>query len=298
MPVNATDEQLRTAWRRAVRRTHPDYGGDVDQFHAVTAAWDVLSSPASRAAYDRSAGLNGSPDTTATAASQPAPAPRRTRPAPRQPTEVRYAPPLSSGPLTVGEIIVDAETARRVLHGTAPTAGVLRGRRTARLQRATVEMLRTRVAPVLPATRILQGLRIRHGAFSTVRLDTLVLCGDRAAVVTEIEAPADAYRFTGPELRSARRRIPLPDLGERISAVQHLLPDVHVGGFVVVHARDGNPHAPLVEPDLTALRNTVLTESPGNPVATERALKLFFGSGAASDLVDRQRLGTLLATLD
>ncbi|MGP9587189.1 J domain-containing protein [Micrococcaceae sp. AOP34-BR2-30] len=297
VPAHATEAQLRTAWRRAVRRTHPDYGGDVDQFHAVTAAWELLSSPESRADYDRRAGLSNTPRPT-TDSFAPAPPSRTARSAPRRPAEVRYAPPLSSGPLTVGEIVVDAETARRRVHGAPPSAGILRGRRTARLQRGTVELLRTRVAAVLPAVRVLQGLRIRHGAFSTVRIDTLALCGDRAAIIAEIEAPADAYRWTGPELRSARRRIAVPDLGERISAVQRLLPEVHVGGFVVVVTRDGNPHAPLVEPEPTAFQNTVLTEAPGNPVAAERALKLFFGTGASTDLVDRQRLGTLLGALD
>lgn len=303
VPSDATEAQLRSAWRRAVRRTHPDYGGNVHEFHAVTVAWDTVGSPEARAAYDRRARSNGSPD-TATASASPAArnAPsfssRSASSTPRRPATVRYVPPLSSGPVTVGEIIVDAEIAHRPVHGTAPNPGLFRGRRAARLQRATVELLRTQVVSVLTATRVLQGLRIRHGAFSTVRVDTLAVCGDRAAVITEIDVPADAYRWTGQELHSARRRIPLPDLGERISAVQRLLPDVHVGGFVVVSSRDGNPHAPLIEPDPTALQRTVLTEPPGNPVAAARALKLFFGTGSASDTVDRQRLGVLLAALD
>ena len=301
VPSDATASELRSAWRRAVRRTHPDYGGNVTEFHAVTVAWDTVGSPEARADYDRRARLNGAPDTvnnSASSAPRSAPASSSARSTPRRPATVRYAPPLSAGPLTVGDIIVDAEIAHHQVHGTAPNPGLFQGRRAARLQRATVELLRTQVAPALPATRILQGLRIRHGAFSTVRIDTLALCGDRAAVITEIEAPADAYRWTGPELRSARRRIPVPDLGERIAAVQRLLPDVHVGGFVVVSSRDGNPHAPLVEPDLSAFQNTVLTEAPGNPVASARAVKLFFGTGSASDTVDRQRLGTLLGALD
>jgi DnaJ-class molecular chaperone len=49
----ATDDQLRTAWRDAARRLHPDNdSGSSEEFIAAKAAYDVLADPARRRAYD------------------------------------------------------------------------------------------------------------------------------------------------------------------------------------------------------------------------------------------------------
>lgn len=49
----ASDEDLRRAYRLKLRTTHPDVGGSAAQFHAVQIAWERVGSPESRAAYDR-----------------------------------------------------------------------------------------------------------------------------------------------------------------------------------------------------------------------------------------------------
>lgn len=53
--VSATvsQEELRRAYRRLLRQTHPDVGGSAERFHAVQAAWERIGTPESRAAYDR-----------------------------------------------------------------------------------------------------------------------------------------------------------------------------------------------------------------------------------------------------
>ncbi|MBC7441908.1 MAG: DnaJ domain-containing protein [Ramlibacter sp.] len=51
-PTASTDE-LRRAYRRLLRRTHPDVGGDAAAFHSVQVAWERVGTPDSRAAYDR-----------------------------------------------------------------------------------------------------------------------------------------------------------------------------------------------------------------------------------------------------
>lgn len=51
-PAASVDE-MRRAYRRRLRETHPDTGGSPARFHAVQAAWEVLGDPASRSAYDR-----------------------------------------------------------------------------------------------------------------------------------------------------------------------------------------------------------------------------------------------------
>lgn len=49
----AGDEQLRRAYRALLRQTHPDTGGTSAGFVAVQRAWELVGTPAERAAYDR-----------------------------------------------------------------------------------------------------------------------------------------------------------------------------------------------------------------------------------------------------
>jgi curved DNA-binding protein CbpA len=49
---SATDEELRRAYRRKLRQSHPDVGGSAASFHAVQVAWERIGSPEGRAAYD------------------------------------------------------------------------------------------------------------------------------------------------------------------------------------------------------------------------------------------------------
>ena len=66
----ASEEDVRHAYRRLVKAAHPDVAGDPTRFRLITEAYDVLSDPAQRQAYDR----------TLRPTSVPAPpAPRRRR---------------------------------------------------------------------------------------------------------------------------------------------------------------------------------------------------------------------------
>lgn len=53
VPASASDEELRRAYRRLLRETHPDVGGDPRRFIAVQAAWERIGSAEARAGYDR-----------------------------------------------------------------------------------------------------------------------------------------------------------------------------------------------------------------------------------------------------
>jgi len=46
-------DELKRAYRRKARESHPDAGGDEEQFKALTHAYEVLSDPARRARYDQ-----------------------------------------------------------------------------------------------------------------------------------------------------------------------------------------------------------------------------------------------------
>ena len=50
--AKASDDELRRAYRRRLRQTHPDTGGVAREFTAVQLAWAKVGTPAARAAYD------------------------------------------------------------------------------------------------------------------------------------------------------------------------------------------------------------------------------------------------------
>ena len=51
----ASTEELRRAYRRVLRETHPDTGGSAAEFHTAQWAWERIGTPEARAAYDRGA---------------------------------------------------------------------------------------------------------------------------------------------------------------------------------------------------------------------------------------------------
>ncbi|HWB72861.1 MAG TPA: J domain-containing protein [Egibacteraceae bacterium] len=50
---DASDDDIKRAYRRRARDLHPDAGGDPEQFKQLTAAYEVLKDPRARANYDR-----------------------------------------------------------------------------------------------------------------------------------------------------------------------------------------------------------------------------------------------------
>lgn len=56
---DASDDDLRKAYRLRLRQTHPDTGGDAVQFVQVQRAWELVGTSAARAAYDRGHGFGG-----------------------------------------------------------------------------------------------------------------------------------------------------------------------------------------------------------------------------------------------
>lgn len=78
-------DELRRAYRKMLRETHPDTGGDAKRFHAVQYAWDQIGTEADRASYDRR-GIHGRSSASSSASWGPS--------APRKPADTR--PPARS----------------------------------------------------------------------------------------------------------------------------------------------------------------------------------------------------------
>jgi curved DNA-binding protein CbpA len=91
----ASREEIAQAWRRRARAEHPDSRpGDAaapGRFRALAGAWQVLSDPGRRAAYDQALGHDQPPA---------APAPRAARPG-ETPLMGTPGPPLWAGPVLV-----------------------------------------------------------------------------------------------------------------------------------------------------------------------------------------------------
>ncbi|UFU06837.1 J domain-containing protein [Ruania halotolerans] len=74
VPHDAPAELLRRAYRRRLRETHPDTGGNAEVFHEVQQAWALVGTPVARRAYDmRTAEARRSPASSGRARSSAPP---------------------------------------------------------------------------------------------------------------------------------------------------------------------------------------------------------------------------------
>ena len=96
----ASEEEVRQAYRRLVKASHPDLAGDPARFRAVAQAYDVLSDPARREAYDRRLGRSG-------------PEPLAAPPAPRRRRSGWFAVLALAALLVAGVVALAVATARQ-----------------------------------------------------------------------------------------------------------------------------------------------------------------------------------------
>lgn len=89
----ASHDELRRAYRRLLRLTHPDTGGDATRFTAVQRAWERIGTPEERAAYDRGAPRRGDHSASGTSSwAQPASG-QRSKPADTRPRSRAFGHP-------------------------------------------------------------------------------------------------------------------------------------------------------------------------------------------------------------
>jgi len=67
----ASMDELRRAYRRRLRETHPDTGGEAVEFHAVQVAWELIGTPEDRASFDRGTTDRGASDRSFADGSEP-----------------------------------------------------------------------------------------------------------------------------------------------------------------------------------------------------------------------------------
>jgi hypothetical protein len=58
----ASPEQIKKAYRKKAKKHHPDKGGDAEIFNKIQEAYDILSDPERRKAYDTTGTINNEPN--------------------------------------------------------------------------------------------------------------------------------------------------------------------------------------------------------------------------------------------
>lgn len=296
--ADASQEQLRKAYRKAARTRHPDVGGDAEDFHLLTQAWKLVGTEDSRAHYDKQYLPASTPRASTRSTSQSSAASATARAVKKQDAVAHILPPLEQGPIVVDSphsrrsITVDGPLTARLIHGEPP-GGFFSARRR-NLHRWLSQQLAPKLHHGLPATRFIHGLKVKNPGQGTTVINTVALCGDRIAVIDVVNAPPDFYQFNGQELSGRVKRIEVPELHDQVDALQEACPELTVGSFVVAKSTDDNPLAPQVKADANPVYGSGLTAPPAGVTDAVREMKMFFGTGPKYQNLDRELLGRLL----
>lgn len=306
LPITAQEQEIKAAYRRAARVSHPDRGGDPEEFRRVTEAYQTLIDPVRRATYDRSynaslhsASANaGNEQSTAGARFHAGPGQADTeRKNAERSREVQdgglplFVPPFGSDeppPLSL-------DLASRQIHGVPRKRRRSLFNSQARLVREArvIELIQRQILSRYPSARLINGLSSRaRGA----DIDHVVLMGYRMAVVGSMMLPEGSYRWDGTALSHGNRRVIPPQLLSAVHALGRLFPECTVSGWVIVISPGVNPYQP------------VLDYSPGHApdgsglclvgaARLGRQLGSFLAGGSTPEVVDLHLLSRLLGDM-
>lgn len=298
VPVTATDKDIKLAYRRAARASHPDHGGDAATFRLVTLAYETLIDPRRRAAYDRSyaAGPRRRTRESTDEAHFDAPAAgshasatihRPSTPRNTSGDAPVYVPPFDT-PGTVP--LIPFELASRQVHGMPRKRGIFGAE--ARIQREmrTVQLISRQVLPAIPAARLINGLQ---SPADNSHIDHALLSGYRLALIGSMLLPKGAYAWDGAVLKHGGRSIAPPQLTQVVWAMQDIFPELNVTGWTVVHSPDGNLHEPVIDRHRRSQSSSDVVQVV-NAAGLARGLKQFLAAGPAPNTVNVPVLARLL----
>lgn len=292
-------QDIKDAYRRAVRTAHPDLGGSAAEFHAVTVAYETLADPRRRERYDADTG-RGRP------APAPASGPSRTRTGPRRPPRTEdddavkvppvYEPEFSPSEPPVVPLILAGQQA----HGSPRQPRMfarLSTRNAARVdgETRTAALLERTLLPTYPAARLVNGVEFEDREKTTA--GHLVLAGDRLAVIDSFAAPPGNFSWDGRVLRHQGRSVEL-QVPHTVRLVQELLPDLDVAGWLVIHGAPDNPFAPVIDVPPGFDRTAPGTLQVTNAGTAVRTIRSFLSAGPRPTVVQLPVLARLLALTD
>ncbi|WP_334123197.1 J domain-containing protein [Glutamicibacter sp.] len=280
---SASMEEIKIAYRRAARATHPDLGGSEEKFRQVQQAFQDLSDLANPLEHDQTFQRPGEAPRPGFSAR---PFDERLRKSPQQPKaqlSTEYVPPLSDATFTA----LSKELSAQKIHGEPRKRGFFSNR--ARLVREanTINLLSKNVLNVLPAARLINGLVSPHGG----HYDHVLVAGYRMAVINTMTLPEGYYSFDGNVLRHGNKMTQPPVFS--ISALQRSYMQMNVVAFTLVLSPNGNRHEPVIDYHRNANPTLATTPNVLNAAGLVRELKLFLGSGPTPNVVDRMAIARL-----
>jgi len=308
VPSTATQREIKIAYRKAARISHPDHGGDPAMFRKVTEAYEVLNDPDARRSYDMSyrpaagratatgsstgsSGRSGAGEPFSGAGFNGTFSTRRgqeTRNTAGDPAV--YVPPYGST-ADGGVPLLPRSVAAQPVHGAPRKRGVFGAASRLAREARTAQLIMQQVLPGIPAARLINGLAAPGGRGY---LDHVLVSGYRIAVVGSMLMPDGAFRWDGSMLIHGSRVAAPPQLIPATRALQELFPECNVTSWVCVHSSTGNLFEPVIdyvrggEPDGSAVVNVA------NAARFVREAKHFLASGPLPNVVDLQVLSRLL----
>ncbi|RAX50948.1 molecular chaperone DnaJ [Arthrobacter sp. AQ5-05] len=293
----AGPREIKSAYRKAARLTHPDHGGDARDFARATLAYETLIDPDARTRYDRSYGTESSylrggapaPGTYGTEPAHPPSAAGSMRfgtsgPRPSATDATIYLPGLEEPGA------IDRATSIRQVHGTPRKRGIFGAQARLARENRSVQLLSRQVLTALPSARLVNGLHAPGGGY----IDHALLGGYRLALVHSMLLPRGVYRWDGSTLLRDGKHIDPPRLGPVVHQMQRLFPELNVTGWTVLLSPDGNLHEPVIDYARGAEPGPMNVLNVVNAVNLVREMKMFLGTGPTPHVVDRTILARLI----
>lgn len=302
----ASAAEIKSAYRRAARHTHPDNGGDSERFHRVSDAYRILSDPAQRADYDRQLGRPGGNGAARTAPAGPggtagtASAPGRSAAQGSPPANLDVPPVFVPDFSPRNPPLIPLSLAGQQVHGAPRRPGFLSrlggagGRFDA--ENLTIRLLERELLDEYPAARLVNGLHIPDSGPRGGNLEVghVLLGGYRMAVLASTMASPGNYRWDGRHLRHGSREISTLRLADAVRTLQARFPDCNVAGWFVLHSPNGNPFEPIIDYPPSLSRSAPATVHAANPGGLVRELRRFFSEGPMPSAVQLPVLGPLI----
>jgi len=280
---SASLEEIKVAYRRAARATHPDLGGSEEKFRQVQQAFEDISEYNNPISHDQTFQKPGEAPRAGFTAR---PYDERLRTTPQQPKaqlSTHYVPELSDESFTW----LSRTLSEQRIHGEPRKRGLFANRSRLVREANTINLLNKNVLNVLPAARLVNGLNSPHGG----QYDHVILAGYRMAVINTMTLPEGYYSFDGSVLRHGNKMTQPPQFS--ISSLQRSFMQMNVVPFTLVLSPNGNRHEPVIEYHRNADPTLATTPNVLNAAALIRELKLFLGSGPTPNVVDRLALAHL-----
>ncbi|WP_186760463.1 J domain-containing protein [Arthrobacter alpinus] len=294
VPLTASERDIKIAYRKAARITHPDHGGDPAVFRKVTEAYEVLIDPAKKLKYDKSyntpAGSYGAARSSS-AGSTSSFTTRRTRETRNVAGEPAVYVPAFNEQRPGETPLLPRTVAAQPVHGAPRKRGVFGASSRLAREARTAQLIMQQVLPAIPAARLINGLSAPNGSGY---LDHVLVSGYRIGIVGSMLVPDGAFRWDGSTLIHGNKVVTPPQLIPATRALSDLFPECNVTAWVCVHSSTGNLFEPVIdyargcEPDGSNVVNVA------NAARFAREVKHFLASGPAPNVVDLHVLGRLL----